>query len=210
MGNSLSPGDLTNVFQTLRIPLRRFIVSAFPRLADDAEDILHNVWLEAYKKATEEGFIPKGGWEKWLWMLTRSRAIDCLRSIERSIFIGWGKSRDESEHSSNFNEPADGGSSPSEHVLERERRYRQGLLLSEVLNEFCRWCEKKPQRLAIKEAYERALHGQNAGEIAQAMGAHPDSVYQWLHQAREWIRTRLGQKDVDRSVFLTLYGGDWS
>lgn len=207
---NVSPlAELTRVFDTLRPRLSHFLASAFRRLADEAEDILHNVWLEAYTKASTEGFVPKGGWEKWLWMLARSRAIDRLREMERRIFVSMAKSQNESDRSPQIGEPADGLSSPSEHLAEHERRHRQGLLLSEVLAEFCRWCEEKPQRSVIKEAYERALHGQNPGEIAQAMGADSNSVYQWLHQAREWIRKRLSQKDVNRSVFVTLYGGKW-
>lgn len=197
---------LTEVFQSVRPRLTAYLRAAFPRLANEVEDILQNIWLEVRQKAVGGDFSHEGQWQKWFWLLVRSRAIDRLRRIEGRLFVDLAKNHSQGEGCDSV-EPIDDRSSPSRHVMERERRHRQGLLLSEVLGEFCRWCEKKPQRLAIKEAYERSLHGQNAGQIAQAMQVTPESVYQWLHQARQWIRNRIREKDVHRSVFLTMYGG---
>lgn len=201
-----SVNALTKTFHMCRARLLGYLVSAFPRLANDADDILQNVWLEAHRRIADEAQQPPENWESWLRCVVRSRAIDHLRVLERHIFLNWPGVNREDTATTPW-EPADNeADGPSQKVLERERRQRQGLLLSDVLAEFCRWCEKRPQRLAIKEAYERSLHGQSPGAIATAMGASADNVYQWLHQAREWVRQRLAEKDVDRSVFLTLYG----
>ena len=205
--------ELTRVLADCRPRFLSYIVRGFPRLADEAEDLLQQTWLEARRRVVDEGFQPQTTWESWLRAVIRSRAIDRLRVLERQVFLSWqGRTSDVSGDSPSP-EPRSPHPSPSREVAERERRQRQGLLLSDVLAEFCRWCEKKsptsgePKRLKLKEAYERSLHGQSPAEIAAAMGASPDAVYQWLHQAREWVRQRIAQKDIDRSVFLTLYGG---
>ena len=199
--------ELLKVFMNCRPELERFVRTAFPRLADEAGDLLQEVWLELQSKVESPGFQAPRNCESWLRMLVRSRAIDRLRSMERQAFRSLTGKQDVDSDNPGSPEPEDTGPSPATRIIEQERRRRQGLLLSDVLVEFCRWCEKKPQRLAIKEAYERSLHGQTPAQIAEAMGVSPESVYQWLHQAREWVRQRVAERDVERSVFLTLYGG---
>lgn len=197
---------VTQVFDACRPKLVEYLAAAFPRLAAEAEDILQDIWLEVHRRVVDEGFCPPPHFEAWLRTLARSRAIDRLRRIERRIFQTWpGTAADDSDKSS-WTPPAEQTPSPSHELAERERRQRQGLLLSQVLGEFCHWCEARPQRLAIKEAYERSLRGQSPAQIAAAMGVPARVVHQWLFQAREWVRERLSQKDIDRSVFLTLYG----
>ncbi|GAB4142883.1 RNA polymerase sigma factor [Thermopirellula anaerolimosa] len=204
--------ELTRALEDNRPRLLSYIVRGFPRLADEAEDILHQVWLEARRRIEDDGFQPRTTWEAWLRTIVRSRAIDRLRVLERQVFLSWQVRGNGVSGDLPRPEPESPHPSPSREIAEQERRQRQGLLLSEVLAEFCRWCEKKSaksgeaQRAALKEAYERSLRGQSPAEIAAAMGVSPNAVYQWLHQAREWVRQRITQKDIDRSVFLTLYG----
>ncbi|MCS7237733.1 MAG: sigma-70 family RNA polymerase sigma factor [Thermoguttaceae bacterium] len=198
---------LTEIFNSCRPRALRYLKGAFPRLADEAEDILQDAWLEIYSRRAEMELDPPRKLENYILSLVRSRAIDRLREFERRIFRSWQTSSP-ADSQAHDPEPVEARTPlPSSQVAERERRAKQGLLLSEVLTEFCRWCEKRPQRLAIKETFERSLRGQSPGDIAAAMGVAPASVYQWLHQAREWVRRRVMEKDVDRSVFLTLYGG---
>jgi DNA-directed RNA polymerase specialized sigma24 family protein len=78
------------------------------------------------------------------------------------------------------------------------------VLLSQVLKEYCRHCEERPERLKQKEVYERALRGQRPAEIAQAMDITRNSVDQHLHRARKWIMERVRQADVHHSVFSSL------
>jgi len=199
--------ELLDVFMRCRPALARFARTAFPRLVHDVDDLLQEIWLELQTKVPASDFQAPRNSESWLRMLVRSRAIDRLRSMERRVFFSLTMRKDADSEMPEKMEPEDSGPSPATHAIEQERRRRQGLLLSDVLAEFCRWCEKRPQRLAIKEAYERALHGQSPAQIAEAMGVPPASVHQWLHQAREWVRQRVTERDVERSVFLTLYGG---
>ena len=204
--------ELTRDLELCRPRLVTYIVRGFPRLADEAEDLLQQAWLEARRRVVDEGFRPQNGWESWLRAVIRSRAIDRLRALERQVFLSLQAGATGVSADRPGNEPPSPLPSPSREVVEQERRRRQGLLLSEVLAEFCRWCERKAPgsgqagRLALKEAYERSLHGQSPADIAAAMGVPREAVYQWLHQARQWVYRRIGDKDIDRSVFLTLYG----
>ncbi len=204
--------ELTRVLEHCRPRFLDYIIRGFPRLAGEAEDLLQQAWLEARRRVVDEGFRPQTGWESWLRALIRSRAIDRLRALERQVFLSWQARTSDVSANLPGNEPRSPLPSPSREVVEQERRQRQGLLLSEVLAEFCRWCEAKPAgsgqagRLALKEAYERSLHGQSPADIAAAMGVPRETVYQWLHQARQWVYRRISDKDIDRSVFLTLYG----
>lgn len=199
--------EVLNVFMRCRPGLERFARTAFPRLAHDVDDLLQEIWLELQTKVVSSDFQAPRNCESWLRMLVRSRAIDRLRSMERQVFLSLTNTRGDASEGRERVELEDNGPSPATHAVEQERRRRQGLLLSDVLVEFCRWCEERPQRLAIKEAYERSLHGQSPAQIAAAMGVPPASVHQWLHQAREWVRQRVAERDVERSVFLTLYAG---
>jgi len=92
-------------------------------------------------------------------------------------------------------------------VLESERRLRQGLLLSDILREFVSLCEQLPTGHLRKTIYERALRGEKPLAIAGALALNRNSVDQHLKRARDWILDRIQRKDVDRSVFRTLYGG---
>jgi len=102
-------------------------------------------------------------------------------------------------------EPADKRPSPSAELAEHQRRTRQGLMLSDVLAAFCRWCEGRPEGLKMKEAYERSLRGERPADIAAAMGMSRAGVDTSLSRARQWVLQRVRQADVDQSVFLTLH-----
>jgi len=203
--------ELAEAFTAHRAALCRWLQQAFPRLRDEAEDILQNALAETLRRVRAEGFYPEVGWVGYLRVVARHRAIDRLRSWERRLF--WqlaGSSRSDlssrsSGSSSGDASLADGTAGPATQLAEKERRSRQGLLLSHVLQQFCHWCERRPDRLAIKEAYERSLRGQKPAEIAAAMGLSADEVYGLLNRARQWVLQRIRQADVDRSVFLTLH-----
>ncbi|MCS7304350.1 MAG: hypothetical protein NZ602_04500 [Thermoguttaceae bacterium] len=198
----------------LQEPLRRYLVRAFPRLQSEAEDILQEVFLQALERARCPQEPPVEDWPRWFRTVVRHRAIDRLRQWERRAFRQLsGQSTSSSSSSwegsswkeSSFPDPSDPSPGPATQAAEKQRRHRQGLLLSEVLVAFCRFCEAKPTRLPMKEAYERALRGQKPEQIASAMQLPPAQVHQLLYRARQWILTRIQQADVDRSVFLTLF-----
>ncbi|GIW93025.1 MAG: hypothetical protein KatS3mg110_1066 [Pirellulaceae bacterium] len=203
--------ELTEAFVSGSAELRRWLQQAFERLYDQADDILHDAFTETLRRIRSEGFCSSAGWITYLRVVARNRAIDRLRSCERRIFrqLASHSTSGDSSGSSAANlgvMAIDSEPGPSTRVAEDERRSRQGILLSQVLEEFCRWCESKSSRLLMKEAYERSLRGQKPFEIAAAMGIAPSDVYSLLHRARNWIFDRIRQADVERSVFLTLYG----
>ncbi|MCR4415325.1 MAG: sigma-70 family RNA polymerase sigma factor [Thermoguttaceae bacterium] len=184
----------------------------FPRLADEAEDLVQQAVAETLQRLRHGAFRPEAGWQPWLRSLITHRAIDRLRQWERRALArlaGQGTSRDAGDArgaAAGSLEVADcEGLGPPTQLAEAERRARQGLLLSQVLAEFCRWSERRPDRLALKEAYERSLRGQSAAQIAMAMGLDRQRIDQLLHRARTWVLDRVREADVDRSVFLTLH-----
>ncbi len=203
--------ELTNAFTAHRAALRRWLQQAFGRVQDHADDILHDAFMETLRRVRSERFCPKAGWIRYLRVVARHRAIDWLRSHERRLFqqLAGGSHSDASSQSSQSPSaetgPADAAPGPRTQVAEAERRGRQGLLLSQVLEEFCRWSESNADRLPMKEAYERSLRGQKPAGIAAAMGISADEVYQLFNRARQWVFQRIRRADVDRSVFLTLH-----
>ncbi len=206
--------EAVTAWSDLQESLRRYVLRVFPCLQNEAEDILQEAFLEAVERGRCQQRAPVEDWGKWFRTVVRHRAIDRLRQWERRAFrqlSGQSTSRSAdtwdgtSSTESSSQDPADSTPGPATQAAESERRSRQGLLLSEVLVAFCRFCEAKPTRLAMKEAYERVLRGQKPEQIAAAMHLPPDQVHQLLYRARQWILTRIQQTDVDRSVFVTLF-----
>lgn len=203
--------ELMAAFSAHQPQLRAWLIRLFPRLGDEVDDLLQEVVTETLRRLRREGFCPERGWGVyWRW-LARRRACDRLRTWERQMFqrLGSGVWADDADSSSKGEgdalESIDPRPGPDKPLLEAERRGRQGLMLSEVLEEFCRWCESRPERSRIKEAYERSLRGQQPAEIAAGLGISADEVYLLLNRARTWVLERVRQSDVDRSVFLTLH-----
>uniref|UniRef100_A0A7C4QWZ1 Sigma-70 family RNA polymerase sigma factor n=1 Tax=Schlesneria paludicola TaxID=360056 RepID=A0A7C4QWZ1_9PLAN len=199
--------ELVAAFSAHQSALRHWLVQAFGRLRDEVDDILQDALAEVLHRVRTEAFSPQMGWVGYLRVVARHRAIDRLRDWERRLFRGLGsgeawRTDDLTRDSPHVTDPRPG---PAEQAVEAERRGRQGLLLSEVLEEFCRWCESRPQRLPMKEAYERSLRGEQPAQIAAGMGLPAHEVYTLLNQARTWVVQRIRQADVDRSVFLTLH-----
>jgi len=203
--------ELAEVLRTHRNHLRRFLQHGFRRLADEADDILQDVFAETVRRVRAERFCPRIGWVGWLRMVARHRAIDRLRQLERRVLerLASGGRPEIAGRTSGArpgdDHPADQAPGPKTQLAEAERRRRQGILLSNVLEQFCRWCEGSGRRLPMKEAYERSLRGQQPAEIATAMGISANEVYNLLNRARHWVFERIRQADVDRSVFLTLH-----
>ncbi len=189
-------------FESYHAELLRFLRRAFPRLRDEAKDVLQDVFAEALQRNPEGENL-----RSWLYTAVRHRALDRLRRWERRAFEQLALSQGSSSGSSRSSDtaPAAKAPGPSTQALEAERRGRQGILLSQVLEEFVRWCEKRPGRLRIKEAYERALRGEPPARIAQAMQVPREQIYEWLRQARSWVYQRIRHEDVEGSVFLTLH-----
>ncbi len=176
----------------------------FPRLDDSTcADLAQVAAKETLHKIRDENFQPKKDWWTWLLWLASHRALDYLRQFEIVAFESLAAGRGESNTS--VWQPPDPGSPPSQVLAEAERRGRQGLTLSEILAEFCRWRESLPDGYKMKEIYERSLRGQKTADIAVATGELPGTVDVTITRARKWILARTRQADVHRSIFLTLH-----
>lgn len=188
--------EFTAVYRQRFTELYDYLNLKFPRLAlADCEDLAQLVYAETLAKIRGlEGFQPNTDWWCWLCWLASKRALDYLRQHER---VSWNTL-------AGLQSPAL-DASPSAVLAEAERRGRQGLTLSQVLTEFCRRCETRPEMLKQKEIYERSLRGQKPTEIAAALGMERGTVDVQLKRARDWILERVRQADVDRSVFLTFH-----
>jgi len=183
--------------------LCQFLRRGFPRLADQVEDIVQTVLAEALSKQPSQAWTPEQ-LAGWLRVAAKHRALDLLRAAERRLLVRLSQlGRQDSQQSAW--EPADQRPSPSSQFAQQQRRGRQALLLSEVLQEFCRWCEGRPDGPKMKQIYERSLRGQKPQQIAAAVGVTRASVDTTLSRARQWVLRRVRQADVDRSVFLTLH-----
>lgn len=176
---------------------------AFPQLQADVEDLFHEVLLEGLEKARREGFLPGQGWAAWLRWMIRNRALDRLRVRERELFSSWTQ-RQGTSYQPDVPDPSP---LPSRVVTEHERRQRQGVLLSQVLAEFTRWCEARADGFRMKTIYERRVRGESPEAIARDLGVSRNTVDVTVKRAREWIYGRICQVDVDYTVFQTLHEG---
>lgn len=199
------PEQLDDVAACHKEAIVAFLVRAFPRLAAEAEDIFHEVFVEALDKAQREGFVPSAGWPAWFRWCCRNRAVDRRRSEERQIFQNL--SEPTSTTGAAGMPPADDAPGPATQAAEKERRGRQGLLLSHILADFCRWCESRPEGSRLKAIYERRLRGESPAHIATALGIPRNTVDQAVKRARDWIFQRICQADVEGTVFVTLRVG---
>lgn len=101
-----------------------------------------------------------------------------------------------------------------EQTLGNEKRQRRGLLLSDVLREFCRECEERGHLgRRDRQIVERVIRSDWNDTVAARM--FPDcrdrrgpanSVNQIMHQTTKWLRKRVAQRDVRRSVAATFVG----
>jgi DNA-directed RNA polymerase specialized sigma24 family protein len=193
----LDEKELSETFLRLRQPLLSMLGRQFRLAPDKAEDVLQEVWAEAVPKI-RRGERPTRTFEAYLRWLACQRAIDCKRR-ERST------KRMEKELFENLCRDRRDPRSIGSEAAERERRGRQGWLLSDLLQEFCAECEPDPARLLRKEIYERTCREESVKAIAEAMKLPLNKVLHERQSARDWMDERIHHADVNRSVFETLY-----
>jgi DNA-directed RNA polymerase specialized sigma24 family protein len=183
-----------------------YISRRFPGLASEAEDVAQDTVVNALEFLRKKKVFKPDDWNAWLRKVAGNRALDRLRRTELLLFEGL--SRDDQKSP----DPTDSSPSPGTAAEERERRGRQGKMLSDVLQEWCRNCEKSVTGLKHKECYERLLRGQKFEEIEKGMKdqrgmpVSRNTLYQWRNRAFEAIHERIRKADVNQSVFLTMLG----
>lgn len=204
---SPTPDSSPRDYQELFARLGEYLRQRFARLdADTVEDIVQWTLSEFWQEAGQRP--PDNPWA-YLRRMASNNAIDWIRRQERIRFeqlSRQGVSGDISRQASPAAEVTGRERTPLSQVLEEERRKRQGLLLSEVLQQFTADCQRRPEGGKMKEAYERSVRGQAPDEIAAAMGISKSQVYLLTSRARRWVLRRLQAQDVNRSVFATLLG----
>jgi len=199
----MSEAELIAAYRDHFRKLCGYLMRIFPPLDSAAcEDSVQMAFVQVLEKVRNSGLKPETKCLPYLYKVVRNRAIDEIRKRERNLFV---------EFSARTTESSDAKSSdadrqpPSKVLVRAERRRQQGKLLSQILQEFCRRCEARPEMLKQKEVFERNARGQEPAEIAKAMGIPQGNVYVHLSRAREWVRERVRKSDVHRSVFLTFH-----
>ncbi|MCS7166050.1 MAG: hypothetical protein RMI91_08455 [Gemmatales bacterium] len=206
--------------------LIRFAQRMFPSLKQDAEDLVQNVLQSvlgvlqnhhdkdrwAAMQSRLEFYLQLGknwpqAWMCYLKRLIRWRGFDRLRQEERKFLIlPPGEHSGEDDRS--VLEPPSPDAPPDLILEEAGRRQRQVHWLSDIFRQFVAWCESRAtgNGLVMKQVYERRLRGQKVPEIMAAMGLSRNHVDVLVKRARDWILQQIDQRDVHKSVFLTLRG----
>jgi DNA-directed RNA polymerase specialized sigma24 family protein len=208
LGATMTPEEEFNaVYREKFDELCDYLQRKFPRLGrnDDYADVAQVAYVETLEKIRTEGFWPKTNWWNWLRWLAAHRAIDHLRQHEIASLEALATAAGESTGSGW--QPPDRGVPPSQVLAEAERRGRQGITMSQILAEFCRWCESRPDGFKMQETYERRMRGQIPADIAFSMRVERNAVDATIKRARDWVVNRVRQADVHRSVFVTMIGG---
>jgi RNA polymerase sigma-70 factor, ECF subfamily len=142
----------------------------------DAEDLLQEVFLQVWRQA--KGYDQaRGSPEAWLMTMTRSRAIDKLRSRRR---------RDESAGSPQRSSPLDGVGTVESGAAESEARLTVHGALAQL---------PEAQRVVLELAY---FDGFTQSEIAARLGEPLGTVKTRLRAGLERLRGFLGVKSGER------------
>jgi RNA polymerase sigma-70 factor (ECF subfamily) len=129
----------------------------------EAEDLLHDVFLEVWKRAGD--FDPtRGNVRTWLLLRTRSRAIDRRNSPRLARAISWDDTRAEER-------AAEAPELGARHARERVRSALAALTAD--------------QRVTVELAY---FQGLSLGEIAEQMACPVGTVKSRLFTARERLK----------------------
>lgn len=199
-GPGAAPGDLTEVLTYKLGLIAVSLAKKFPNVDEGLRDDALQIAVTEALERRGRGGRPGKSWEALLRWSARNRLLDLLQDQERQAFRRLGAS----DEPGAIDVP-DSAVGPQSVDLEEERRRRQTLTLSQVLQEYCRKMEGRAESARQKEAYERALRGQKPADIAEAMGVPRNTVDQYLRRARTWVIERIRTADVDQSVFLTMH-----
>lgn len=202
--NPLNPGEelerlLSQHGQRLQSLLQRMLG---PRASASSDDVYQEITIELWKKLENgEHFRPESFWS-FLSQLARWRVIDSNRRREPTVISQVLQGEDQGLGGL---EPAADVPTPSEAIREQERSVRKQKLLSEILQSYCRYCEKQSRMLVGKEIFERTLRGEPMETVVSAMGLTDAQFYSAVNRANHRMNEFLKEHDQARSVFLTLY-----
>lgn len=142
------------------------------RVRSDAEDLLQEVFLQVWRQA-QSYQQDRGSPEAWIIMITRSRAIDKLRSLRR---------RDESTVPSQDSSQLDGRTTPEGGTAASEARLTVDSALSRL---------PESQRIVIELAYFDGLtQSEIAARVGEPLGTVKTRLRVGLRRLREFLGTR--------------------
>ncbi|MGK7873738.1 MAG: sigma-70 family RNA polymerase sigma factor [Xenococcaceae cyanobacterium] len=144
---------------------------------EEAEEVVLDVFSQVWRTAIT--YNPKRGRvDSWLFMLTRSRALDRLRSTRRqSKAVNVSKEAAQVQSSSS-------GATPQENLLIQERRERVMAALAQIPEE---------QRLVIELAY---YQGMTQTEIAAQTGVSLGTVKTRIRLGLSKLRRILDDRTI--------------
>ena len=144
------------------------------RRTSDAEDVVQEAWVQAWRSAARYD-AARGSVAGWLLTITRSRAIDRLRSRASSVNVEAAVER-EATNSPPRDEPA-------AHAVSRQ--------LSERVNEALRTLPENERR-TLELAY---FSGLSQSEIASRLSAPLGTVKSWSRQGLLRLRELVPQEE---------------
>lgn len=204
-------------------PLVGYLRCVFPSVRQvDLEDIVQFVFLKDVVERLQQApdFEPRKDWLAWLRWKSTCRMRDFLRiRYEKAWIEAISKQPVADADAPRPPEPADSIKTPSQLLMEKEKRDRRQILLGEMLATYCRQCEEDCQDLARKEpkdwkkavaarweereVFERSLRQQETRDIASAMGIREQRVYELRVSVRRKLRAIVGEADPRGSLFGT-------
>jgi RNA polymerase sigma-70 factor (ECF subfamily) len=140
----------------------------------DAEEVLQDTWVQAWKRA--ESWEPgRGTVTAWLLTLARSRAIDRIRSVA---------ARRRAEAAAEPPDPAPDRDEPAKSVADRQRQERVSAALASLAPK---------QREVLVLGY---FGGLSQSEIAARLGAPLGTVKSWTRQGLMRLRELVPEERV--------------
>src|SRR5574341_421388 len=174
--NRLRAGDLEALEELYdrHTPMLYGVVLRIVGRVHDAEEVLQDAWLHAWRRA--DTWEPERGTvAAWLLTLARSRAIDRIRSVA---------SRLRAETSAPPPDPAGAGDEPAAGAARSELREQVSAALATLT---------PPQREVLVLAY---FGGLSQTEIAERVGAPLGTVKSWTRQGLMRLRESVPQEEI--------------
>ena len=172
----LRAGDTTALEELYdrHTPMLYAVVLRIVGRAADAEEVLQDSWVQAWRRA--ETWDPaRGTVAAWLLTLARSRAIDRVRSVAARL---------RAETAAPPPDPLASGDEPSASAVQRQSRERVTAALESLTPR---------QREVIELAY---FGGLSQSEIAARVGAPLGTVKSWTRQGLMRLREVVPQEEM--------------